>query len=223
MENVALETEKAISRALKIDEKEIQDHIDDLVRQSVEDTLNALLNAEADAICNAGRYQRTPDRLDTRASYHRKLLTKAGEVDLKVLPGFASESALRNGDHLALLDQAELRGGSSDRDVSDRRFCLAGGGHHGSAVGCESQSQHRQQPQSEVYGKIEEWRMRPINEEHPYVFVDGVYLKRSWGGEVQNVSALVADRSIRMDTVRFWASPRKTARTRSPRATFCAI
>ena len=85
MENVAHETEKAISGAIKIDEKEIQDHIDGLVRQSVEDTLNALLNAEADAICNAGRYQRTPDRLDTRAgSCHRKLLTKAGEVDLKV-------------------------------------------------------------------------------------------------------------------------------------------
>lgn len=43
-----------------------------------------------------------------------------------------------------------------------------------------------------IYGKIKEWRMRPINEEHPYVFVDGVYLKRSWGGEVQNVSVLVA-------------------------------
>ena len=85
MENVAHETEKAISGAIKIDEKELQDHIDGLVRQSVEDTLNALLNAEADAICNAGRYQRTPDRLDTRAgSCHRKLLTKAGEVDLKV-------------------------------------------------------------------------------------------------------------------------------------------
>lgn len=34
--------------------------------------------------------------------------------------------------------------------------------------------------------------MRPINEEHPYMFVDGVYLKRSWGGEVQNVSVPVA-------------------------------
>ena len=53
MENVAHETEKAISGAIKIDEKEIQDHIDGLVRQSVEDTLNALLNAEADASCNA--------------------------------------------------------------------------------------------------------------------------------------------------------------------------
>ena len=35
MENVAHETEKAISGAIKIDEKEIQNHIDGLVRQSV--------------------------------------------------------------------------------------------------------------------------------------------------------------------------------------------
>ena len=59
MENVAQETEKAISGAIKIDEKEIRVHLDGLVRQSVEDTLNALLNAEADAICHAGRYQRS--------------------------------------------------------------------------------------------------------------------------------------------------------------------
>ena len=43
-----------------------------------------------------------------------------------------------------------------------------------------------------IYGKIEDWRKQPITGEHPYVFVDGVYLKRSWGGEVQNVSVLVA-------------------------------
>lgn len=55
------------------------------MRQSVEDTLNALLNAEADAICQASKYQRSPDRQDTRAgSYKRKLLTKAGEVELRV-------------------------------------------------------------------------------------------------------------------------------------------
>ena len=78
MENVAHETGKAISGAIKIDEKEIQGNIDGLERQSVEYTLNALLNAEADAICNASCYQRTPDRLDILAgSFHRKLLTTA--------------------------------------------------------------------------------------------------------------------------------------------------
>ena len=85
MKNVAQENEKAISGAIKIAEREIRDHLDVLVRQSVEDTLNALLNAEADAICQASRYQRSPDRQDTRAgSYKRKLLTKAGEVELQV-------------------------------------------------------------------------------------------------------------------------------------------
>ena len=49
MENVAQETKKSISGAIKVDEKEIRDHLDGLVRQSVEDTLNALLNEEADA------------------------------------------------------------------------------------------------------------------------------------------------------------------------------
>ena len=53
MENVVHENEKAIPGAIKIDEKEIRDHLDGLVRQSVEETLNGLLNAEADAIKKA--------------------------------------------------------------------------------------------------------------------------------------------------------------------------
>ena len=85
MENVTQKTEKSISGAIKINEKEIGDHLNQLVRQSVEDTINSLLDAEADAICNATRYQHSPDRLDSRAgSYKRKLLTTSGEVELTV-------------------------------------------------------------------------------------------------------------------------------------------
>jgi len=43
-----------------------------------------------------------------------------------------------------------------------------------------------------LYVKIEEWLSRPIEGKHPYVFLDGIWLKRSWGGEVRNVSILVA-------------------------------
>ncbi len=43
-----------------------------------------------------------------------------------------------------------------------------------------------------AYEHIETWRTRPLSGEYPYVYVDGVYLKRSWGGEIQNVSVLVA-------------------------------
>ena len=56
-----------------------------MVRSSVEETLNGLLDAEADSICRAQRYERSPERNDTRAGhYERKLGTKAGEVTLRV-------------------------------------------------------------------------------------------------------------------------------------------
>jgi putative transposase len=43
-----------------------------------------------------------------------------------------------------------------------------------------------------IYKQIEEWRQQPLVGEFPYVFLDGLWLKRSWGGEVKNVSVLVA-------------------------------
>ena len=191
MENVAQENEKAISGAIKIDEKEIRTHLDGLVRQSVEDTLNALLNAEADAICQASRYQRSPDRQDTRAgSYKRKLLTKAGEVELHVprlrtLP-FETQIIERYKTKQSSVEEALIEmylAGVSVRRVEDITEAL-----WGAKVSSSTVSELNQK----IYGKIEEWRKQPITGEHPYIFVDGVYLKRSWGGEVQNVSVLVA-------------------------------
>ncbi len=53
---------------------------DEVVRSSVEETLNGLLDAEADEICRAQRYERSADRMDGRAGhYERKLETTAGE------------------------------------------------------------------------------------------------------------------------------------------------
>lgn len=43
-----------------------------------------------------------------------------------------------------------------------------------------------------AYEHIETWRTRPLSGDYPYVYVDGVYLKRSWGGEIQKVSVFVA-------------------------------
>src|SRR5262245_26893858 len=39
---------------------------------------------------------------------------------------------------------------------------------------------------------IEAWRNRPFEGYHPYVCLDGIVLKRTWAGEVRNVSLLVA-------------------------------
>jgi len=63
----------------------IQEHLGEVVRSTVEETLNAMLDAEADRLCRAERYERTEARQDTRAgSYQRQLHTKVGEVSLKV-------------------------------------------------------------------------------------------------------------------------------------------
>ena len=43
-----------------------------------------------------------------------------------------------------------------------------------------------------IYRHIEAWRNRGIEGDFPYVYLDGVILKRSWAGEVRNVSVLVA-------------------------------
>lgn len=70
---------------VQINEGEVRRHLGELVRGSVEETLNAMLDAEARELCGAGRYERTKDRKTTRAGhYGRKLHTRAGVVELKV-------------------------------------------------------------------------------------------------------------------------------------------
>ena len=70
---------------IQVDQEQIHQHLDRVVRDSVEQTLNALLDAEADALCGARKYERSPDRVDYRAgTYPRQFQTKAGEVSLKV-------------------------------------------------------------------------------------------------------------------------------------------
>lgn len=43
-----------------------------------------------------------------------------------------------------------------------------------------------------VYSKIEEWRRRELLLKYPYVHLGGIYLKRNWGGNYENVAILVA-------------------------------
>ena len=77
--------EKSMGQVIQIDEARIRDHLGEMVRGTVEETLNAMLDAEADRLCGAGRYERSEARQDTRAgSYERTLQTSAGEVHLKV-------------------------------------------------------------------------------------------------------------------------------------------
>src|SRR3954466_6920012 len=60
-------TPSPLNNVITIDDERIKNHLDRVVRGSVEETLNALLDAEADRLCNAQRYERSAARRDTRA------------------------------------------------------------------------------------------------------------------------------------------------------------
>ena len=183
--------DKGLNRIIKIDEAKIQDHLGEMVRQSVEQTLNGMLDAEADRICNAERYVRCPDRADTRAgSYKRKLHTRAGKVELKMpklrtLP-FETQIIKRYQRRESSVEEALIEmylAGVSVRRVEDITQALWGTRVKPSTVSDLNQK---------IYDRIDTWRNAPIAGEHPYVYLDGIALKRSWGGEVKNVSVLVA-------------------------------
>ena len=192
MTSVADETKvEGFQEVIRIDEGQLKGHVAEVVRQSVEETLNGLLEAEADAICGAKRYERSPERLDTRSGhYTRKLLTQAGEVELQVprlrkLP-LETQIIERYRRRESSVEEALIEMylvGVSVRRVEDITEAL-----WGSRVGPSTVSELNQK----IYTQIEAWRNRPIEGEHAYVYLDGIWLKRSWGGEVKTVAVLVA-------------------------------
>jgi putative transposase len=85
MKEQPMSDEKTMGQVIQIDEARIRDHLGEMVRGTVEETLNAMLDAEADRLCGAGRYERNEGRQDTGAgSYERTLHTKAGDVSLRI-------------------------------------------------------------------------------------------------------------------------------------------
>jgi len=48
---------KALGAVVQIDDGKIRAHLDEVVRATVEETLNALLDAEADHLCGARKYE----------------------------------------------------------------------------------------------------------------------------------------------------------------------
>ena len=176
---------------IAVDEEELRTHVSEVVRQSVEETLNGLLDAEADTLCQARRYERNAERTSTRAGhYERNLQTKAGTVQLKVpkLRHMPFETAIieRYRRRESSVEEALVEmylAGVSVRRVEDITEVL-----WGSRVSPSTISDLNQK----IFERVEEWRNRPLEPKSPYIFVDGIWLKRSWGGEVQNVSVLVA-------------------------------
>jgi len=184
-------TAKPVSNVISIDEDRVRGHLDRIVRSSVEETLNGLLDAEADRLVGADRYERTDHRRDYRSGhYERKLHTKAGEVTLKVpkLRKQTLDTAIieRYRRRESSVEEALMEmylAGVSVRRVEDITEALWGTRVSPSVVSDLNKK---------IYKRIDEWRNAPIEGVFPYVYLDGIVMKRTWAGEVRNVSLLVA-------------------------------
>ena len=176
---------------IQFDQAMFESKLDRMVREKVEQIVNQMLDAEADEIANASRYERTGGRKAYRAGhYDRRVTAKAGRLNLKIpkLKGevFRSQVIERYRRREESVEEALMEmymAGVSTRRVDDISQLLWGE---------RMPSQTLSDKLKKVYEDIDGWRGRPLEGEWPYVFVDGVWHKRSWGGHVENVSVLVA-------------------------------
>jgi len=179
------------NKIIHLNEGAIKLELKELVRNSVEETLNELLEKEAQELTNAERYERTEERQGYRSGhYERNLTTTSGDVKLKMpkLKGVTFETAIidRYRRRESSVEEALIEmylAGVSVRRVEDITEAL-----WGTKVSAGTVSNLNKK----VYGHIETWRNRPLKGSYPYVYVDGIYLKRNWGGEYENVAVLIA-------------------------------
>ena len=140
----------------------------------------------------AARYERSEARQGYRSGhYDRNLTTTSGNVTLHMprLKGVSFETAIieRYLRRESSVEEALIEmylAGVSVRRVEDITEAL-----WGSKVSPATISELNKK----AYIHIEDWRNRPLQgDRYPYVYVDGIYLRRNWGGEYENVAILVA-------------------------------
>jgi len=137
-----------LSQVIQIDEGKIQEHLGEVVRSTVEETLNAMLDAEADRLCRAERYERTEGRED----YTGRILPTAATDESGRSHAEGAEAthvAVRDGDHRTLSEARKLGGRGLSRDVSCRRECTTSRRHHRSLVGHAGEPEHGERAEPE--------------------------------------------------------------------------
>ena len=175
---------------VSLNEESLKTDLRELVRVTVEDTLNGLLEEEAGDLVGAERHERTADREAYRAGhYERKLTTTSGEVTIRMpkLKGMRFTTAIieRYRRRETSVEEAMIEtclAGVSTRRIEDVSEIL-----WGSSVSASTVSNLNEK----AFASVEGWRNRPLERSCPYVYVDGIYLKRSWGGSYENVAVMV--------------------------------
>ena len=174
-----------------LNEESLRADLRELVRRTVEEMLNGLLDEEADDLVGAERHERAADRGACRAGhYERRLATTSGEAAIRM----PEPEGVRL--TTAIVERCRRRETSVEEamvetclaGVSAGRIEGAGEIPWGSSVSAATVSNLSERASASV----EERRGRPLERACPYACVDGTCLKRSWGGSHESVAAMVA-------------------------------
>lgn len=149
-------------KIVSFDEVAIKTHLEKLIKETVQETLNALLDEEADRLVNAEKYERTADREAYRfGHYKRKLTSRVGDLDIEVpkLKGITFQTAVidryrrRESSIEEAMIEMYLAGVSTRRieDVSDVLW--------GTKVSPSTMSTLNKQ----VYSKVDSWRNQSLS------------------------------------------------------------
>ena len=165
----------------------------DLLRSMVQTFAEALMGAEADAICGAGYGERSAERTNTRNGYRRRDWdTRAGTVDLAIpklrqgsyFPDWLLERRRRAEAALVTVVATSYLLGVSTRRMEKLVETLG--------ITRLSKSQVSEMAK-DLDAQVEAFRTRPLDA-GPYTFVaaDALVLKVREGGRIVNVHALLA-------------------------------
>ncbi len=166
----------------------------DLMRDLLTTFVNALLSAQADAVCGAGYGERTPERVNSRNGYrHRDLDTRVGTLDVAVpklrtgslYPEWLLERRKRAERALTSVVATCYLLGVSTRRMDKLVQALGITGLSKSQVSVMAR---------ELDEHVEEFRTRRLEDAGPFTFVaaDALVLKVREGGRVVPVHVLVA-------------------------------
>lgn len=175
----------------------LHEHLDqaspDLLREMVRSFAQALMGAEAEAVCGAGYGERSDDRTNTRNGYRsREWDTRAGSIDLQVpklrqgsyFPGWLLERRRRAEAALVSVVATSYLLGVSTRRVEKLIQQLG--------ITSLSKSQVSEMAR-DLDAQVEAFRTRPLDA-GPYTFVaaDALVLKVREAGRTVNVHAMIA-------------------------------
>ncbi len=195
-------------KIVQLNEEVIKGQIKELVRGSVEEILNELLEAEAEKLTQAARYERNKQRQGYRSGhYSRNLTSTSGDVTLKVpkLKGISFENAIieRYRRREINVEEALIEmylAGVSVRRVEDITEAL-----WGSKVSPSTISELNKK----VYVHIEDWRNRPLQGgRYPYILWMGAICAVTGAESLKMWLFWWQWRSMKTDAVRFLVLPR---------------